>query len=189
LRELARHSLVTFEPSISARQTVLDVFAAAGLTPKIILRAIDAAVVEAGVERGLGPAILAQGEYDPLRDADRAMSQEWGSCATDPTSWLPGRGADYDDAVVSAVLSALEKRVREINAQSPPAEPTPQPGIPLISAGLPRTPRQESISHPEEGDFDETSYRACRGGTRARRIRLLADGRPIRIGLDYAHRW
>jgi hypothetical protein len=36
---------------------VLDVFAAAGLTPKIILRAIDAAVVEAGVERGLGPAI------------------------------------------------------------------------------------------------------------------------------------
>ena len=37
----------------------------------------------------------------------------------------PGVAADYDETVVFAVLPALEKRAREINAQPLPAEPTP----------------------------------------------------------------
>jgi hypothetical protein len=37
----------------------------------------------------------------------------------------PGVAADYDESVVFAVLPALEKRAREINAQPLPAEPTP----------------------------------------------------------------
>ena len=37
----------------------------------------------------------------------------------------PGVAADYDESLVSAVLPALEKRAREINAQPLPAEPTP----------------------------------------------------------------
>jgi len=37
----------------------------------------------------------------------------------------PGVAADYDADLVSAVLPALEKRAREINAQPLPAEPTP----------------------------------------------------------------
>jgi hypothetical protein len=37
----------------------------------------------------------------------------------------PGVAADYDADVVSAVLPALEKRAREIQAQPLPAEPTP----------------------------------------------------------------
>jgi len=37
----------------------------------------------------------------------------------------PGVAADYDEAVVFAVLPTLEKRAREINAQPLPAEPTP----------------------------------------------------------------
>ena len=37
----------------------------------------------------------------------------------------PGVAADYDEAVVFAVLPALEKRAREMDAQPLPAEPTP----------------------------------------------------------------
>ena len=37
----------------------------------------------------------------------------------------PGVAADYDHGVVSALMPALEKRAREINAQPLPAEPTP----------------------------------------------------------------
>ena len=37
----------------------------------------------------------------------------------------PGVAADYDADVVAAVLPALEKRAREIQAQPLPAEPTP----------------------------------------------------------------
>lgn len=68
LPDIAKHPLVTFEPSISARQTMLDVFEAAKLTPKIILSAIDADVVKACVERGLGLTTLADIAYDPRRD-------------------------------------------------------------------------------------------------------------------------
>ncbi|HYC46204.1 MAG TPA: LysR substrate-binding domain-containing protein [Burkholderiales bacterium] len=68
LADVAKHPLVTFEPSISARRTVLDVFARAGLTPNVILSAIDTDVVKACVERGLGLAIVAEIEYDPARD-------------------------------------------------------------------------------------------------------------------------
>jgi LysR family cys regulon transcriptional activator len=68
LADVAKYPLVTFEPSISARQTVLDVFAKAGLNPNIVLSAIDTDVVKACVERGLGLAILAEIEFDPARD-------------------------------------------------------------------------------------------------------------------------
>jgi len=37
----------------------------------------------------------------------------------------PGVAADYDEGLVSAVLPALEKRAREMNAEELPAEPTP----------------------------------------------------------------
>jgi hypothetical protein len=37
----------------------------------------------------------------------------------------PGVAADYDQGVVSALLPALEKRAREMDAQPLPAEPTP----------------------------------------------------------------
>jgi LysR family cys regulon transcriptional activator len=70
LADIAKYPLVTFEPSILARQTVLDVFARAGLSPNVILSAIDTDVVKACVERGLGLAILAEIEYDPARDRD-----------------------------------------------------------------------------------------------------------------------
>ena len=68
LQDIAKHPIVTFESSISARQTVLDAFDAAGLRPNIILSAIDADVVKACIERGLGLTILSDAAYDPKRD-------------------------------------------------------------------------------------------------------------------------
>lgn len=73
LRDIVKHPLVTFEPSISARQTMLDVFEAAALKPNIILSAIDADVVKACVERGLGLTTLADVAYDPKRDIGLAL--------------------------------------------------------------------------------------------------------------------
>jgi len=37
----------------------------------------------------------------------------------------PGVAADYDQDVVNALMPALEKRAREMDAQPLPAEPTP----------------------------------------------------------------
>lgn len=68
LVDIAKHPLVTFEQSIAARDAVLGVFESAGLMPNIILSAIDADVVKACVERGLGLGIVTEVSYDPLRD-------------------------------------------------------------------------------------------------------------------------
>jgi len=73
LRDISKYPLVTFEPSVSARQTMLDAFEAAGLEPNIILSAIDADVVKACVERGLGLTTLAEVAYDPGRDIGLAL--------------------------------------------------------------------------------------------------------------------
>jgi hypothetical protein len=37
----------------------------------------------------------------------------------------PGVAADYDHDLVNAIMPALEKRAREMDAQPLPAEPTP----------------------------------------------------------------
>src|ERR671919_509670 len=68
LADIAQHPLVTFEQSVAARDVVLGTFEAAGLTPNVILSAIDADVVKACVERGLGLAIVTEVSYDPSRD-------------------------------------------------------------------------------------------------------------------------
>jgi LysR family cys regulon transcriptional activator len=68
LADIARHPLVTFEQSVAARDAVLGAFETAGLTPNVILSAIDADVVKACVERGLGLAIVTEVSYDPIRD-------------------------------------------------------------------------------------------------------------------------
>ena len=75
LRDLARYPLVAFERSIFARQTILDTFAAAGLTPNFAVSAIDADVVKACVEVGLGIAILTEVAYDPKRDTGLRLVQ------------------------------------------------------------------------------------------------------------------
>jgi len=68
IEELAKYPLVAFESSISAWQSVLGVFEAAGIKPNIILSAIDADVVKDCVERGLGLTALTEVAYNPKRD-------------------------------------------------------------------------------------------------------------------------
>lgn len=73
LDAIAKHPLVTFEHSVAARQAVLGAFESAGLTPNVILDAIDADVVKVCVERGLGLGIVTEVSYDPLRDTRIGM--------------------------------------------------------------------------------------------------------------------
>ena len=68
LEDLAKYPFVTLEPAISARRSVLQVFEAARLPVNVILSAIDADVVKACVERGLGLTALVEVAYDPARD-------------------------------------------------------------------------------------------------------------------------
>ena len=68
LRSIARFPIVTLDPDLEGGHKALDPFGAAGMTPNIVLSAIDADVVKAYVELGLGVAILLAVAYEPERD-------------------------------------------------------------------------------------------------------------------------
>lgn len=75
LKMIAEYPLITYEHSISARQVIIDAFKRVGETPHVILSAIDADVIKACVERGLGIAVLPEIAFDRKRDtALRALA-------------------------------------------------------------------------------------------------------------------
>ncbi len=68
LADIARYPLVAYEQAFTGRRLVERAFEQAGLAPKVALSAIDADVIKACVERGLGVAILSEVTFDPARD-------------------------------------------------------------------------------------------------------------------------
>lgn len=68
LKRLAQYPLIAYEPQFSGWQAVADAFQKEGLTPKVLVSAIDADVIKTCVEQGMGIAVLSEITFDPLRD-------------------------------------------------------------------------------------------------------------------------
>ncbi|WP_457427973.1 CysB family HTH-type transcriptional regulator [Roseateles sp. P5_E7] len=68
LARLAQFPIVTYEPGYTGRSHIDDAFAAAQLTPHIVLSAMDADVIKTYVELGLGVGIVAAIAFDEERD-------------------------------------------------------------------------------------------------------------------------
>jgi len=68
LSRLAQFPIVTYEPGYTGRSHIDDAFAAAQLTPHIVLSAMDADVIKTYVELGLGVGIVAAIAFDEERD-------------------------------------------------------------------------------------------------------------------------
>lgn len=68
LAMLARHPLVTYDPSFTGRTRIDRAFQRAGLRPNIVLTAVDSDVIKTYVELGLGVGIIAEMAFDPGRD-------------------------------------------------------------------------------------------------------------------------
>jgi LysR family transcriptional regulator, cys regulon transcriptional activator len=68
LETLVRYPIITYDAPFIGRSRLLRSFAERGLTPRIVLSAIDTDVIKAYVERGLGVAVIASLAFDPDRD-------------------------------------------------------------------------------------------------------------------------
>src|SRR3546814_480939 len=68
LKQLADYPLVTYDRAFSGRCTIDEMFAGQGLSPDIVLEAIDADVVKTYVDIGMGVGIIAGVAFDPRRD-------------------------------------------------------------------------------------------------------------------------
>lgn len=73
LADIAAHPVITYHAGFTGRARIDQTFAAAGLTPDIVLSAIDADVIKTYVELGLGIGIVAPMAYDPVKDAGLAL--------------------------------------------------------------------------------------------------------------------
>jgi LysR family transcriptional regulator, cys regulon transcriptional activator len=68
LEAVARYPIITYDFALSGDSPIRRAFENKGLTPNVVLTAIDADVIKAYVEMGLGIGILAKMAFDPARD-------------------------------------------------------------------------------------------------------------------------
>lgn len=69
LDAVAEYPLITYHEGFTGRERVDHAFAAAGLSPDVVMSALDADVIKTYVALGLGVGIIASMAYDPERDA------------------------------------------------------------------------------------------------------------------------
>src|SRR5512139_2765555 len=70
LKQIAAHPIVTYVFGFSGPSSLLEIFAAEGLVPDVVLTARDADVIKTYVRLGLGIGIIASMAIDPREDTD-----------------------------------------------------------------------------------------------------------------------
>lgn len=70
LRDIASHPLITYVFGFTGRSKLDDAFDNAGLSPDVVLTAVDADVIKTYVRNGLGVGIVANMAYDKTLDDD-----------------------------------------------------------------------------------------------------------------------
>jgi LysR family transcriptional regulator, cys regulon transcriptional activator len=69
LEAIAEWPIITYHPGFTGRAHIDERFASAGLSADIVMSALDADVIKAYVELGMGVGIMASMAFDPERDA------------------------------------------------------------------------------------------------------------------------
>lgn len=69
LADLAAYPLITYVRGVAGRRRLDSLFERQGLTPRIVLDALDADVIKTYVGLGMGVGIIAEHAYDAQRDA------------------------------------------------------------------------------------------------------------------------
>ncbi|WP_027016330.1 CysB family HTH-type transcriptional regulator [Comamonas composti] len=68
LQALARHPIITYDLGYTGRAHIDKAFARAGLSPDVVLTAMDADVIKTYVELGMGVGVIASIAFDAERD-------------------------------------------------------------------------------------------------------------------------
>ena len=75
IEEIARYPIITYDFAFTGRSQINHAFEVKGLTPNVVLTAIDSDVIKTYVALGLGIGILAEMAFDPAQDKNlRSMN-------------------------------------------------------------------------------------------------------------------
>ena len=127
LARLAQFPIVTYEPGYTGRSHIDEAFAAAQLTPHIVLSAMDADVIKTYVELGLGVGIVAAIAFDEERDRHLRAIDARHLFADNMTRLAVRRSAylrDYVYEFIQTFASPLKREVVDAaRHELPPGEP------------------------------------------------------------------
>jgi LysR family cys regulon transcriptional activator len=123
LQRLSEFPLITYESGYTGRSHIDDAFAKAGLTPEIVLVAMDADVIKTYVELGMGVGIVAAIAFDDERDTHLRAIDGRHLFAANMTRLAIRRGSylrDYVYAFITTFAPPLTQALVKRALQSAP---------------------------------------------------------------------
>ncbi|MDR1854621.1 MAG: CysB family HTH-type transcriptional regulator [Azoarcus sp.] len=95
LADVAEYPIITYHEGFTGRARVDEAFAAEGLSPEVVMSALDADVIKAYVGLGLGIGILAAMAFDAGRDRDIVLLEESAHLFRENTTRIAVRRGQY----------------------------------------------------------------------------------------------
>lgn len=92
LDAVAAHPIITYDEGLTGRARIDHAFQEHGLVPEVAMMALDADVIKAYVELGMGVGIIAAMAFDPVRDAALRLLSTPGLFETNTSSIAVRRG-------------------------------------------------------------------------------------------------
>ncbi|MGQ2997618.1 CysB family HTH-type transcriptional regulator [Variovorax sp.] len=124
IEKLARHPLITYDSGLTGRSRIDEAFARHGLSPDIVLAAMDADVIKTYVELGVGVGIVADLAYDAVRDR-RLRALEAGHLFGENRTQLAVRRGGHLRGYIHAFIDAFapgmaREAIARASAEVPP---------------------------------------------------------------------
>jgi len=94
LEAIAEHPIITYHEGFTGRNRIDATFAQAGLTPDIVISALDADVIKTYVELELGIGIIAAMAYNPAKDTGLRLLDS-AHLFENNTTWIAVRKGHY----------------------------------------------------------------------------------------------
>jgi LysR family cys regulon transcriptional activator len=126
LERLAEHPIVTYNEGFTGRLHIDKAFARKGITPELVLTAMDADVIKTYVELGLGVGIVASIAFDEGRDQNLRAIDAGHLFAINLTKLGVRRGTflrGYVFDFIETFASPLKRELVERAVASAPGEP------------------------------------------------------------------
>lgn len=125
LQELARWPLITYDSGFTGRSRINRAFERQGLTPNVVLTALDADVIKTYVSLGLGLGIITDMAFDPVRDAGLVALPAGHLFERNTTRLAVRRGAylrQYDYDFITLLAPHLSKTLIDTALQAKDGE-------------------------------------------------------------------